>query len=223
MSIKALVVHGYGYNRDGWLGLNEVVCQKAAELWKTGEYDYLLLPAGVNEDTGDGKRLIAEDQLTYLMLNEWRDITPARLQCGSILWSPECAGPIASDTMTECRVAFKTLLLKLKGSINGIDIDAIGVFPHSLKIQRCWKLFIRQEIPPWNYYDFHLRVELKKMHHVSPRLDSRSETIRQFIMNVISTTVGLFDPWGRYFPAKQIKMRRRDLYTPKHLRDRVIF
>lgn len=104
MPIKALVVHGYGKNRDGWLGLNELVCTKASELWRTGEYDYLLLPAGVNEDTGDGERLIGDDHLDYLICNFWNSIPPDELE-KTILWSPRCAGPIASDTMTECAVA----------------------------------------------------------------------------------------------------------------------
>lgn len=215
---KALVVYGYGYNKDGWFGLNESVCQKAVELWKTGEYDYLLLPAGVNEDTGEGRHhneTIADRQLDYLILNYWRDIPPDMLK-KTVLWSPECAGPIASDTMTECAVAYNML-----GHLSNpylwakyIEIHAVGVFPHSLKIQRCWNAFIR---------DNPMMILLGKVYHVSPWLDSRSETARQFARNVISTAFGMVDPFGKHWPATVIKKRRRDLYTPKHLRNRAIF
>lgn len=217
MSIKALVVHGYGYNKNGWLGLNELVCQKAAELWKTGEYDYLLLPAGVNEDTGEGRHhneIIADRQLDYLILNYWRDIPPDMLK-KTVLWSPECAWPIASDTMTECVVTYRMIdYLRNEFGCEGLfEIHAVGVFPHSLKIQQCWNAFIGDD----------REMMFGKVYHVAPWLDSRSETVRQFARNVISTAFGMVDPFGEHWPATVIKKRRRDLHTPKHLRDRVIF
>lgn len=62
MEKRALVVHGYDLTDDGGLGANELVCKRAVELWKSGKYSWIILPAGVNEKTGEGKPLLWEIQ-----------------------------------------------------------------------------------------------------------------------------------------------------------------
>jgi hypothetical protein len=184
---RAIVVHGYDLT-DGGLGANALVCNKAIELWESGKYDYIILPAGVNEKTGEGSLLLWEMHRNYLL----RYGIPK----GAILVSDF----IASDTATEVLIARE---LVFKAGIR--FVDAVGFFPHSYKVAACWNIAGGP-------------VHLAHMHHVFGFVGAM-----YWLKNVVSFGVGLYDPLGVCWPAREIKKRRRDLYTPAHLRDRVIF
>lgn len=189
MEKQALVVHGYDLTDDGGLGANELVCQKTVELWKSGKYECIILPAGVNEKTGEGKQLVWEIHLNYLVQ---RGIPRTAILGVYYI--------IASDTATEVVVASR-----LASKVEIYFAEAVGFFPHSYKVVRCWE---KASGP----------VHLTRLHHVFGFVG-----LVYWLKNLVSFGVGLFDPLGKRWPAKQIKQRRRDLYTPKHLHDRVIF
>lgn len=189
MEKRALVVHGYDLTDDGGLGANELVCKKAVELWKSGKYSWIILPAGVNEKTGEGLKLLWETQRDYLV--------QYGMPMGAILGSHLM---IASDTATEVMIASD---LALRANIH--FVDAVGFFPHSYKVAHCWEKVGG-------------RMHLTRMYHVPGFVG-----VAYWLKNVVSFGVGLFDPLGKRWPATVIKKRRRDLYTPKHLKHRVIF
>lgn len=189
MEKRALVVHGYDLTDDGGLGANELVCKKAVELWKSGKYECIVLPAGVNEKTGEGKPLLWEIHCDYLVQHG----IPRKAIITNFL--------VASDTATEVAIAATIS----KEYLCAYFVEAIGFWPHSYKVIRCWKKAGGA-------------TRLMRMHHVFGFVGAM-----YWLKNLVSFGVGLFDPLGKYWPAKQIKQRRRDLYTPAHLRDRVIF
>lgn len=190
MEKRALVVHGYDLTDDGGLGANELVCKKAVELWKSGKYSLIILPAGVNEKTGEDKPILWDLHLGYLVRH---GVPKEALRVTYHM--------IASDTATEVAVAS---WIALKDMIGFVEVEAIGFFPHSYKVIRCWK-------------KVYGAVHLSRFHHVFGFVGAA-----YWLKNLVSFGVGLFDPLGRHWPATVIKKRRRDLYTPKHLRDRVI-
>lgn len=84
-------------------------------------------------------------------------------------------------------------------------VEAVGFWPHSYKVMRCWKKAGGA-------------TRLMRMHHVFGFVG-----LTYWLKNFVSFCVGLFDPLGKHWPATVIKKRRRDRYTPNHLKNRVIF
>lgn len=192
-----LVVHGYDLTDEGGLGANELVCRKAVELWKSGKYACIILPAGVNEKTGEDRSLLWELHFDYLARH---GVPKKALRVTYDM--------IASDTATEVDIARR---IALGGMIGFVEVEAIGFFPHSYKVIRCWKKYCDYS------YDYGY-LRLSRVHHVLGFVGAM-----YWLKNLVSFGVGLFDPLGKHWPATTVKKRRRDLYTPTHLRDRVIF
>lgn len=124
---KLIVVHGYPLRKDGGLGVNKVVLDKAIKLYRTGKYEYILLPAGINEDTGEGNSLIFERHEAYLL--------DCLVPSARILTSEKY---FSSDTWTEVMIAYT--ICRDSDCLTGryFKIHAVGFFPHSLKVVGCW-------------------------------------------------------------------------------------
>lgn len=189
MEKRALIIHGYDLTNDGGLGANELVCKKAVEFWKSGKYSRIILPAGVNEKTGEGKPLLWEIHRDHLV------------QHGIPQKATIASSVVASDTATEVAIAD----IISKEYLCAYFVEAIGFWPHSYKVMRCWKKAGGA-------------TRLMRMHHVFGFVG-----LTYWLKNLVSFSVGLFDPLGKRWPATVIKKRRRDLYTLKHLRHKVIF
>lgn len=200
---RAIVVHGTFLARDGGLGMNQLILDEAVTAFGTGKYSYIVLPHGTNEDSGEGKPFVAVLFREYLLK---RGIPEH-----NILFSPEAAFGIASDTSCEAKIASQMLMKTGYAFL----VDAFAFFPHSLKIKKVWNTVI--------YQNGFLSVRFGKAYHIVYALPSWFDTVKCWAAGFVTAFVGMYDPLGRHWPATVIKKRRRDLYTPKHLRDRVIF
>ncbi|MDO8600446.1 MAG: hypothetical protein Q7R73_02370 [bacterium] len=201
---RVIMVHGTGLARDGSLGMNKYILDEVVGAWQSGVYERIVLPANICEDTGEGKPLMATLYREYL------------LKCGiptdAILFSPDAKYGVASDTSTEVVIASRMLVAN---SCRFVSVDAFAFFPHSLKVRRVWNAVTYRNA-------FHT-VRLVNVHHIIKRLPSWFDTIKWWAAGFLTAAVGTYDPLGQRFPAKEIKRRRRDLYTPNHLKDKVIF
>lgn len=202
---RAIVVHGTFLARDGGLGMNQLILDEVIAAFGSGKYGYIVLPHGASEDSGEGKPFVAVLFREYLLK---RGIPEH-----NILFSPDAAFGIASDTGTEALIA-SHMLLKT-GDV--FLVDAFAFFPHSMKIRRVWNKIEYQN----DFFD--LSVQFYKTHHIVSALPLWFDTVKCWAAGFVTAFVGVYDPLGKHFPAKQIKQRRRDLHTPKHLKDQVIF
>lgn len=206
---KLIVVHGYALGKDGGLGANRVVLNKAVELFRKFPDAHILLPAAINEDTGKGKPLIFQIHKEYLVK---QGIPPEKIRTPARL--------LSSDTWTEVYIAriLCRCLQVLEKDFFHFEIHAIGFFPHSLKIAGCWRI-----IQKYFYVFFDMYCERMNFYHTSGVLDSWSETIKTIFLCLASTISGIYDIKGELWPARKIKQRRREKFTPPHLQNKVIF
>lgn len=202
---KLIVVHGYGLNKDGTLGANQVVLDKAVKLFETSQYECILLPAGVNEDTGEGLPLICERHRDYLI--------EQGIPSDSVHISDEF---IASDTWTETLIAYT--LCRGLGYLIDLEVHAVGFFPHVWKVVGCWRR-IQKSYPNF----FELDYVNVYVHYTVGCVGSVKDTIRSLAVNLISALVGIYDIKGKLWPARLVKERRCREYTSKNLQHKVIF
>lgn len=204
---KVIVVHGYPLTKYGGLGVNRVVLDKAVKLYSTDKYDCILLPAAINEDTGEGKSLIFERHEAYLVDHG----IPQKVINAT-------TNILSSDTWTEVLIAHVLCRDLYEWGYSTFEIHAIGFFPHSFKIISCWRR-IRKDFPNFfgRYYDG------VRTYHTFGSAGSLKETLRALFLCLASTVSGIYDIKGKFWPARKIKQRRRAKFTPKNLRDRVIF
>lgn len=208
MSKRAIVVHGTFLARDGGLGMNKLILDAVVAAWGSGRYSYIVLPHGASEDSGEGKPFVAALFREYLLEQSIPE--------DKILFSPDAAFGIASDTSGEAKIA--AWMLVAVGVTTGFSmflVDTFAFFPHSLKVRRVWNAVLHQ--------DKILSVRFSKVHHIIQVLPSWFDTGKCWAAGFVTAFVGMYDPLGRHWPATIVKKRRRDLYTPAHLRDRVIF
>ena len=208
---KLIVVPGYLSCKNGELGANKVVLDKAVDLFnkfsKGKDEVYILLPAAISDDTRENKPLIFERQEAYLldcMIPSTRILTSAKY--------------IPSDTWTEVMVTHTICrdADHLKGEC--FEIHAIGFFPHSLKVAGCWRR-IKSYFPEF----FKKYCNKIRVYHRVGSAGSLKETIRVLVVCFASTINGLYDIRGEFRLARKIKERRRDEYTPKNLQHKVLF
>ncbi len=210
MPTKLIVVHGYPLC-DGGLGVNRVVLTKAISLFEKfsagGNEVYILLPAGINEDTGEGKPLIYERQKAYLIE---RGIPEVRIYT--------TAESLSSDTWTEVFIAHTLCRDLCDWRSSSFEIHAIGYFPHSWKVVVCWRR-IRVDFSAF----FKRSCTKVRVYHTFGSAGSLKETLKALFLCSASAVSGIYDIRGEFWPARKIKERRREEFTPKNLQDKVMF
>ena len=200
---KLIVVHGYPLTKDGGLGANKVVLDKVLTLLEKYPDAHIVLSAAINEDTGEGKPFIFQLQEAYL---REKGVQPDIIHF--------TLDQLSSDTWTEVCIA-AAFCRDLRAIT--FEVHAVGFFPHSLKMIGCWRR-VKKYFPSLFRFCGSIRV-----YHSFGSVGSAGDTLKVLMICFFSTVAGIYDIKGRFWPARQIKERRREKFTPRDFQDKVIF